>query len=198
MNYLVYITLAITLVICSAAPVDQRKGRDLYYEYVPNNDYEYDTLELADSENYVDDGISRAIPFQRRKNGLHKMQPANAFNSPIYYIALPPQPYIFVPGMGYMSQPPPHPASEFLNLPVNFLANGKPSNIYQWSSGPFSNSAPQERPTTPRPIKKPKPDSSIINLDDKFVFNGKPGNTISILRDSYNALYSDALQNFYP
>ncbi|XP_044759210.1 uncharacterized protein LOC123316953 isoform X1 [Coccinella septempunctata] len=179
----------------SCSPIDQRKARALYYNYMPSNDYDFDNLDLEDSGNYVnEDDIARAISPSGRK--VQKVIPGNAFNSPIYYIALPPQPYIFVPGMGYMSQPS-NPSSNFLNLPINFLANGKPSNIYQWSANNYQN--PHKPTTTKKPMEHPKPtDSPIINLDNKFVFNGKPSDTISILRDSYNALYSDALQNFYP
>ncbi|KAL3272471.1 hypothetical protein HHI36_013951 [Cryptolaemus montrouzieri] len=199
MHIITLISLAVFLKNSIGAPTDQRRGKSLYYDFGPNSDYELGSIGLEDNSNYVnEEDIARTIPPSRRKSTPQKIVPANAFNSPIYYIALPPQPYIFVPGMGYMSQPPPSPAGNFLNLPVNFVANGKPSNIYQWSGSPFSNLMPQGKPVTQRPTEKPKPaDSSIINLDNKFVFNGKPSDSISVLRDSYNALYSDALENFY-
>lgn len=85
-------------------------------------------------------------------------------NSPIFYIRLPPTPYMFVPGLGYISNPPsitpmnamqqqiagpPQPPppqmmpqqmqsqlgsySPFNYVPLNFVSNGKPTNIYQWS-----------------------------------------------------------------
>ncbi|PSN35397.1 hypothetical protein C0J52_28036 [Blattella germanica] len=134
-------------------------------------------------------------------------------DSPIYYIRLPPTPYVFVPGLGYVSQPPPPPApmssqmNPFINLPIDFLANGKPTNIYQWSGAPALQPSlselppydyPKPKPTQPTPIKPSKPDSSINNLNKgPYVFNGKPSD-VYVLRDSVNALYSDALQNFYP
>lgn len=192
---LILVSVFSALQSSSSSPIDHRQAKDLYYNYLPNHDYDLDNLDLEDSGNYVnEDEISRAISPTGRK--VQKVIPGNAFNSPIYYIALPPQPYIYVPGMGYMSQPS-NPSTNFLNLPINFLANGKPSNIYQWSANNYPN---QQKPQKPvKPVEKPKPtDSPIINLDNKFVFNGKPSDTISILRDSYNALYSDALQNFYP
>ncbi|CAO1423183.1 unnamed protein product [Diamesa tonsa] len=77
----------------------------------------------------------------RQSQGGHRRRPAAAFkNSPIFYIRLPPTPYMFVPGLGYISQPPtyqplapiPPPVSPFYNVPLNFLANGKPTNVYQW------------------------------------------------------------------
>ncbi|XP_045476325.1 uncharacterized protein LOC123681991 [Harmonia axyridis] len=185
-------TLTCLFALTTASPAAQRKAKSLFFDYLPSNDYEFESTDLDDSSNYVkEEDLARTISQGGRK--IHKVIPGNSYNSPIYYIALPPQPYIFVPGMGYMSQPP-NPSTNFLNLPINFLANGKPSNIYQWSATNYPS-----KPTTIKPVEKPKPmDSPIINLDNRFVFNGKPSDTISILRDSYNALYSDALQNFYP
>jgi hypothetical protein len=128
-------------------------------------------------------------------------------DSPIYYIRLPPTPYVFVPGLGYVSQPPPPPSplssqiNPFINLPIDFIANGKPTNIYQWSGAPTMTDLNRpDLPPYPYPKPKPtaKPDSSITNLNKGlYVFNGKPSD-VYVLRDSVNALYSDALQNFYP
>lgn len=126
-------------------------------------------------------------------------------DSPIYYIRLPPTPYVFVPGLGYVSQPPPPPSplpsqiNPFINLPIDFIANGKPTNIYQWSGAPSMQPAMPERPSLPSyPYPKPKPDSSVSTLNKgPYVFNGRPSD-IYVLRDSVNAIYSDALQNFYP
>ncbi|KAJ9573449.1 hypothetical protein L9F63_009177 [Diploptera punctata] len=128
-------------------------------------------------------------------------------DSPIYYIRLPPTPYVFVPGLGYVSQPPPAPMSTqmnpFINVPIDFIANGKPTNIYQWSGAPMQPDYsdvpqypyPKPKPTQQKPIK---PDSNVNTLNKgPYVFNGKPSD-VYVLRDSVNALYSDALQNFYP
>lgn len=60
-------------------------------EYAPDDDYEGDENDLGDES---DDG-SRANT---------KRRPSNKQNSPIFYIRLPPTPYMFVPGMGYISQ----------------------------------------------------------------------------------------------
>lgn len=82
--------------------------------------------------------MSRQNPGNRRRPGS-----GNFKNSPIYYIRLPPTPYMFVPGLGYISQPPtytpmappiPQAISPFYNLPIDFISNGKPTNIYQWGS----------------------------------------------------------------
>lgn len=155
--------------------------------------------DFADYEE--DDNMSRG---NRRRPGANQ-------NSPIYYIRLPPTPYMFVPGMGYISQPPtiqplaspfpmPHPIRQvpinpFINLPINFITNGKPTNIYQWSAPappppppppmsqqPIDNSFgpqyPSYLPTRPnRPTYRPKPylqDSKITHLKGPFVFNGRP------------------------
>jgi len=128
-------------------------------------------------------------------------------DSPIYYIRLPPTPYVFVPGLGYVSQPPPPPPpsplssqiNPFINLPIDFITNGKPTNIYQWSGAPTMQPAMTDRPSLPSyPYPNPKPDSSVTNLNKgPYIFNGRPSD-IYVLRDSVNAIYSDALQNFYP
>ncbi|KAK5641366.1 hypothetical protein RI129_009913 [Pyrocoelia pectoralis] len=109
---------------------------------------------------------------------------------------MPPQPYMFVPNIGYVSQPPAHPMNQFLNVPVSFIANGKPSSIYQWSGGFDQFSVPPPPQTTPKP-KPVKADSNVHRLKGQYNFNGKPED-IYVLQDSYNSLYNDALQNFYP
>ncbi|XP_075232197.1 uncharacterized protein LOC142330638 [Lycorma delicatula] len=139
--------------------------------------------------------LSRARP------GRPKPHSGDAFpNSPIYYIRLPPTPYMFVPGVGYVSQPPtlrPPPVqqptdSPFINLPIHFVSNAKPTGVYTWTP-------PTERPIVHYPRPKPPPkDSTITNMDKgPYVFNGRPTD-IFLLRNTYNSLYADALQNFYP
>lgn len=181
---------------------ESRKEKSLnYFDYFQpeelgynefDNEADYSSLDVEDNE------LSRAIPTRKKY--------PRPFNSPIYYIRLPPQPYMFVPGFGYVSQPAPHPMNQFLNVPVSFISNGKPSNIYQWSGAleqfpgmvPPNGvvAAPSVAPPPPPP-PKPRPDSAIHRLPGQYTFNGKPDD-IYVLRDSYNSLYSDALQNFYP
>ncbi|XP_031837232.1 uncharacterized protein LOC116429013 [Nomia melanderi] len=105
--------------------------------------------------------------------------------SNIFYIRLPPTPYMFVPGLGYISQPPTYstsslrpqisynrparpkpvyqqPVNPFIKLPIDFVSNGKPTSVYQWQKKTAG--------------KKPT-DSPIMNLDslsNEFVSNGKP------------------------
>ncbi|RZC42414.1 hypothetical protein BDFB_007615 [Asbolus verrucosus] len=119
----------------------------------------------------------------------------NVYSSPIYYIRLPPQPYVFVPNVGYISQPP-QPVSQFVNLPINLVANGKPSTIYQWAGNADDFSSPTF--VSQKPSKSQhQSDATIHKLPGQFLFNGKPDD-VFVLRDSYNSLYADALQNFYP
>ncbi|XP_076261424.1 uncharacterized protein LOC143197117 [Rhynchophorus ferrugineus] len=174
-----------------------RVGKNIgFFDYIQPaidyDNYESDTDEYVEAENE----LSRTIPSKKNRRPQYN-------NSPIYYIRLPPQPYMFVPGLGYVSQPPQNPISPFVNVPVNFVSNGKPNGIYQWSGGVEMTTAAPPRTTTtkPKPAKKPVKttlsDSTIHRLPGQFVFNGKPED-IFVLRDSYNSLYGDVLQNLYP
>lgn len=183
-----------------------------------------------------DDDLSRTIPSRRRTqnkkkngNGHFSNDNINSLqydNSPIFYIRLPPTPYMFVPGLGYVSQPPslgppmaPPQVDPFINLPLDFVSNGKPTGVYQWAGAPgypgvsqmpqvdpYGYPAPQpvmpvQRPYNPPSYSKPKPkptSSKVTNLKGQYAFNGKPGDNVYVLRDTYNSIYSDALQNFYP
>lgn len=200
----------ITFITCAPVPkTDERQPKSLsFYDYVQPEDEpaDFDHYE-PENDDYVslgldDNEISRAIPSRKR------IRNRPSYNSPVYYIRLPPQPYMFVPGLGYVSQPPSNAISQFVNVPVSFVANGKPSAIYQWGGAldtfPGAAAPPPPPPpppayTTARPKPKPvKPaDSTIHRLPGTYAFNGKP-NDIFVLRDSYNSLYGDALQNFYP
>ncbi|CAH2037180.1 unnamed protein product, partial [Iphiclides podalirius] len=202
----------------------------------------------VNDDSFSDEDLSRTIPSTRRQQNKKKNGNANAYqndninslqydNSPIFYIRLPPTPYMFVPGLGYVSQPPSlgppmspmmaqgvpsQMGDPFINLPLDFVSNGKPTGVYQWSGAggypqvpqmgpvdPFGYGAPQPVMPAPRPTyntptySKPKPkpvptNSKVTNLKGPFVFNGKPGDSVYVLRDTYNSIYSDALQNFYP
>lgn len=140
----------------------------------------------------------------------NRRRPHGNENSPIYYIRLPPTPYMFVPGMGYISQPPTiqpltpqysmppqlpvnpvNPVNPFLNVPVNFLSNGKPTNVYQWGNNPtFGPQYPSYLPSRPqhRPGYRPKPylhDSKITHLKGPYVFNGRPEDIYVLPNDPY-------------
>lgn len=110
----------------------------------------------------------------------------NLEESNIFYIRLPPTPYMFVPGLGYISQPPtysttnlqplvqaykrpgrPKPAYQqsvshpFIKLPIDFVSNGKPTSIYHWQKK--TNKKPTDTPIT-----------NLDSLSADFVTNGKP------------------------
>lgn len=165
----------------------------------------YPAPELYNDLNDLDDE-DMARGNRRRPNGNQ--------NSPIFYIRLPPTPYMFVPGMGYISQPPSIqpipmqapvrqvPVNPFINLPLNFLSNGKPTNVYQWNAAPqldntFGPQFPSYLPARPqtRPTYRPKPqylqDTKITHLKGPFVFNGRP-DEIFVLPNSnpYNQQYN--------
>ncbi|KAG6461571.1 uncharacterized protein LOC115451023 [Manduca sexta] len=210
------------------------------FDYADDDD---DVNFTVNDENFEDEEISRTIPTRRRqqnkkKNGNGDAYPNDSINSlqydnsPIFYIRLPPTPYMFVPGLGYVSQPPsigppmsplmpqpvpPQVADPFINLPIDFVSNGKPTGVYQWSGAPAYPQVPQmpvdpfgygqpmmpARPSYNVPTYQPKPkpvpsNSKVTNLKGQYVFNGKPGENVYVLRDTYNSIYSDALQNFYP
>lgn len=123
-----------------------------YYPTLPPTDYfsDYSYYGYNDED---EDVMSRGAGTKKRPNQFK--------NSPIYYIRLPPTPYMFVPGVGYISQPPTYQpmapiippvvptmspmhgaTSPFYNLPINFMANGKPTNIYQWQGNTQTGAMP--------------------------------------------------------
>jgi hypothetical protein len=168
-------------------------------------------------------GFGEDEEIMSRTNTGNRRRPAsgNYKNSPIYYIRLPPTPYMFVPGLGYISNPPsyspmapvPQPISPFYNLPLDFISNGKPTNIYQWASPPQPQFVQQpsqfggyqqpayqrpQRPQRPYPQRPMNPfiqESKVTNLKGPFLFNGRP-EEIFVLQNSYSprpydSLYSD-------
>lgn len=232
----------------------RNKALNLFSGYYPSflsssldysEDDDDDVTFAVNDDHFDEDDISRTLPSKRRQQNKKKNGSGDTFpndnlnslqydNSPIFYIRLPPTPYMFVPGLGYVSQPPtlgpamppmlpqgvPSPADPFINLPIDFVSNGKPTGVYQWSGAPGYPSGPQmtmdpygygSQPAMQpvhhssyntqsyKPKPKPAPtNSKVTNLKGPFVFNGKPSDSVYVLRDTYNSIYSDALQNFYP
>lgn len=97
---------------------------------------------------------------------------AIARNSQIYFMRFAPMPYMFMPGLGFTSaqstlpalQPYTIPAiSPILNIPLNFVANGKPTNIYQMGGTPndFQNSIHFNN-VNPFGVRPPSPLSSAL------------------------------------
>ncbi|XP_047529899.1 uncharacterized protein LOC125066048 [Vanessa atalanta] len=236
-------------------PTNRRnKALNLFGGYFPSylssgldyaEDDDDDVTFSVNDDHFDDDDLSRTIPSKRRQQNKKKNGSGSTFpndnlnslqydNSPIFYIRLPPTPYMFVPGLGYVSQPPSlgpamppmmpqgvpqQVADPFINLPLDFVSNGKPTGVYQWSGAsgypggpvdPFGYGPsqpvmpPVSRPSYNAPsYSKPKPqsvsnNSKVTNLKGPYVFNGKPNDSVYVLRNTYNSIYSDALQNFYP
>lgn len=102
---------------------------------------------------------------------------------------------VFVPGMGYISQPPTiqpltpqYPINPFINLPITYLSNAKPTGVFPWGQQAPSNFASPQFPSylPPRPQKPyrqkppqmpgaptPTQDSKITHLGS-YLFNGRP------------------------
>ncbi|KAH8278585.1 hypothetical protein KR018_005708 [Drosophila ironensis] len=100
------------------------------------------------SANDLEDVVMSRAAGGRRPPPSHPAS-SPARNSPIYYVRLPPTPYMFVPNMPtspfgggfsplltYQPMPSFSAFGSVFNLPVNFLANGKPSGIYQVNGSP--------------------------------------------------------------
>lgn len=219
-------------------------------------------------------GLNEDEDIMSRANRRRPPQSNSIENSPIYYIRLPPTPYMFVPGYGYISNPPtitpmsafastspaisqhipqygqqsmtnpfaqqpspyaqqPNPYANqpnpyvpqsnpyapqinpFINLPLNFVSNGKPTNVYQWSGAPagyqpqpnpYQLGYPMQsmQPMQPRPQRpyKPKPsylqDSKIHHLKGQYMFNGRPDEVFLLQQNSYNSLgYTNPMRHYY-
>lgn len=189
---------------------DQRKGKSLEYfteSYIDSPPVFFDSAVGQEYIDYDEELAAALANYGVQAVGgeedneimsRSRLRPKPGANSPIYYIRLPPTPYVFIPGVGYVSQPPTlrpppvvqsTPESNFINLPTRFVSNGKPTGVYLWN------------PAAEHPYARPKPlaqDSLMTNLNKgPYVFNGKPSD-IFLLRNTYNSLYADALQNFYP
>ncbi|XP_059475899.1 uncharacterized protein LOC132196948 [Neocloeon triangulifer] len=142
----------------------------------------------------------------------------NQPDSPIYYIRLPANPYVYMPGMGYVSRPAPvqtpvaspppvipppvRRPSPFYQLPLDFVSNGKPGSTVQiWPRDPVpttTTTTTTTPPPRPPPVIKPFNPTNINRLPGPFFFNGKPSGFYILQQDPYNSLYADVLHNFYP
>ncbi|EDW84723.1 uncharacterized protein Dwil_GK12981 [Drosophila willistoni] len=129
------------------------------------------------ASNDLDDVVmSRAAGDRRPSVQGH---PSQSRNSPIYYVRLPPTPYMFVPNMApgafgsgfsplltYQPMPSFSTFGSVFNLPVNFLSNGKPSGIYQmndmtqFTPGLGGGSFGMRPPTPSNPFRHPMTQSS--------------------------------------
>ncbi|XP_075147768.1 uncharacterized protein LOC142221820 [Haematobia irritans] len=140
--------------------------------------------------NEFEDSMSRGAGSQRRPSSSSR-------NSPIYYVRLPPTPYMFLPSLGlgtatttgfpamvpYQSLPSFSPFSSIFNVPINFLANGKPGNVYQM--GGLPNDVQNSLPYTNIPgnfANRPAPSSNSQTVNSGYrppstlhnYYNGSP------------------------
>ncbi|KAH8310517.1 hypothetical protein KR044_001759 [Drosophila immigrans] len=129
------------------------------------------------TNNDLEDVVMSRAAGERRPLSAHPSR-----NSPIYYVRLPPTPYMFVPTnlapspfgssfsplLTYQPMPTFSTFGSVFNLPVNFLANGKPSSVYQvnGASNEMSSFSPGSggnsynvRPPTPSNPYRPMPAS---------------------------------------
>ncbi|XP_065358190.1 uncharacterized protein LOC135952258 [Calliphora vicina] len=144
--------------------------------------------------NDYEDSMSRGAGSSRRPVSA---QHSSSYprNSPIYYVRLPPTPYMFLPSLGLGNSPasmsgyptmlpyqslPSFPSfSSVFNVPINFLANGKPSNIYQMSAPPSDIQNPLQFANIPssfntRPPPPPPPNAYRPAASSHNYFNTQP------------------------
>lgn len=119
--------------------------------YYPPEFYNDFAAYMNDEEEVMSRSAVGSVGSRRRPVSQQK-------ESQIFYIRLPPTPYMFVPGIGYVSQPPsynpmmapqppvpsysPPAPSPFYNLPLSFIGNGKPTNVYQWQGNQYGGYQP--------------------------------------------------------
>lgn len=137
----------------------------------------------------IDYNNNSELTTKNRLSGVSKKYP----ESDIFYIRLPPIPYMFVPGLGYISQPPTYSSASLKpQIPLvsqlvqlQHVRPVRPQPASQQTVNPFiklpidfiSNGKPTSiYQWQKKPGKKPT-DSPITNLDNlsaDFVNNGKP------------------------
>ncbi|OXU29882.1 hypothetical protein TSAR_001045 [Trichomalopsis sarcophagae] len=140
---------------------------------------------------FVDYPASQRVYQDKRSSSVRKKHqkkpPGKSKNkkpeSEIFFVRLPPTPYSYVPGLGYISQPPSFSTASlagslakpqrnpFIKLPIDFVSNGKPTAVYRWP--------PRAPPSKQKPSKthhqKYRPDSPIIKLNrGPYIFDGRP------------------------
>ncbi|KAL7730520.1 hypothetical protein ACLKA6_000522 [Drosophila palustris] len=188
----------------------------------------YPSVSVSGANELDDVVMSRAAGGDRRPLAPHSpLHSAHSpRNSPIYYVRLPPTPYMFVPTnlapgpfggsfsplLTYQPMPTFSTFGSVFNLPVNFVANGKPSSVYQMNQmAPFpatnlgGNSFNLRPPTPSNPYRPtttstggygqsfglstlpaPQQDSKLTALKRPFVFNGRPEDIYILPNNLYN------------
>ncbi|XP_026804810.1 LOW QUALITY PROTEIN: bromodomain-containing protein 4 [Rhopalosiphum maidis] len=176
----------------------------------PTGEDDLRTIDGDDDDNAVGQDMTRLSS---------RARPAKP-DSPMYFIRLPPQPYMYVPGYGYVSQPtrlkpPPftqRPHSPFLNLPLSYVSNAKPVGIYtlpQQHHGqqhqqqqqqlsvrpPKPNRRPQPSTTPPPPPPTPPPQQQ--HQPDSPIYNLDKGPYVFNGRPTDVFLLQSAYDNLY-
>lgn len=156
--------------------------------YVPAQNYNHTQYYNINTTHIRFQEKSNSIRKKHQQQHQQKKQPGKSKpkkpESEIFFIRLPPTPYSYVPGLGYISQPPSFSTASlagsakpqrnpFIKLPIDFVSNGKPTAVYRW---PQAAAAP---PSKQKPSKthhqKYKPDSPIIKLNrGPYIFDGRP------------------------
>lgn len=136
-----------------------RKHKAMFADY-PLVPRAYSRLPVYDVDGYNDNS---AIAGTRQSAGGTKRYQ----ESDIFYIRLPPTPYIYVPGLGYISQPPTYSTAVAAGL--------KPQLVPQLFQLPQHARPTAARPATPQPTASPSQTvNPFIKLPIDFVSNGKP------------------------
>lgn len=106
--------------------LDLARQAALTNEIEPLMDYNNDYRNPYDSDYYgsYDGGMAMGNTWpvnnmENRNSWPTKANRIDAGNSPIFYIKLPPVPYVFMPGVGYVS---PHPYSNSPSMPMSMSA----------------------------------------------------------------------------
>lgn len=152
---------------------------------------------VGPSGNEIEEPMPRAASDHRPQSTHFDTAPttgsnaATARNSQIYFMRFAPMPYMFMPGLGFTSAQPNLPAfqpytvpaiSPVLNIPLNFVANGKPTNIYQMGGTPndLQNSVNFNN-VNPFSVRPPSP------LSSAFAFVGAHRPTAANIANSYTS-----------
>ncbi|XP_066966344.1 uncharacterized protein [Macrobrachium rosenbergii] len=152
------------------------------------------------SSNALKEALKEAATTTERPKLKHPVT-----NSPIYYIRLPPSPYVYMPGLGYVS--PNTDTFKFIRPGIDFVNNGRPSSIFHFKGASTTPKTPTTTTTTPAPATttttakpaKPSPTkkpSSIHWLTGTWMFNGRPSN-LFIFNSPNNPDHFDMLHKKY-
>ncbi|XP_065213796.1 uncharacterized protein LOC135840963 [Planococcus citri] len=176
------------ILICVVIAAAEEKVQNIY-------NYEPTPIPMPSLYNgYRINPMARATPTSALDQKFHPLTELFP-DSQIYYYRMPVvTPYVYVSEFGnYVDNSQPFlsfaPSSIPIQLPVSFLANGKPTRIHTFASDP-----------KPKPEVKPveNQNSNIFNLNKgPYFLNGKPSD-LYLLQDTFNPFNGNPLNSFYP